>query len=124
METILFIILSISILFNVFLLVYLRYLIPQLYFVSQNINSLVRAVVQFRDHLQAVHELERFYGDETLRSLLRHSNGLVEVLDDFEDIYMLADDEEDKEDEEGENDNEHEERPDEGPEETASPETA
>ena len=118
METILLVVYVISILLNVFLFLYLRYLIPQIYFVSENINSLVKNVVQFRDHLNAVHELERFYGDETLGRLLRHSVGLVEVLDDFEDIYMLADEEE------GENDDEYEEGADEGQEEAASPETA
>jgi hypothetical protein len=40
------------------------------------------------------------------------------VLDDFEDIYILAAGEED------ENDDEYEEDADEGPEEAASPETA
>ena len=118
MEVALSIIFLISILLNVFLLVYLRYLLPRIYFVSENINSLVKSVVEFRDHLNAVHELERFYGDETLGTLLAHSVGLVEVLDDFEDIYILAAGEED------ENDDEYEEDADEGPEEAASPETA
>ena len=118
MEVALSIIFLISILLNVFLLVYLRYLLPRIYFVSENLNSLVKSVVVFRDHLNAVHELERFYGDETLGTLLKHSVGLVEVLDDFEDIYMLAEEEED------ENDDEYEEDANEGPEEAASPETA
>ena len=118
MEIALSIALLISILLNIFLFVYLRYLIPRIYFISENLNSLVKSVVEFRDHLSAVHELERFYGDETLGKLLKHSVGLVEVLDDFEDIYMLAEEEED------ENDDEYEEDADEGPEETASPETA
>jgi hypothetical protein len=118
METILFITLPISVLLNIFLILYLRHLIPRIYFISENLNSLVRSVVEFRDHLNAVHELERFYGDETLGTLLKHSVGLVEVLDDFEDIYMLAEEEED------ENDDEQEDHPDDGPEETTSPETA
>ena len=80
--------------------------------------------MRFRNHLNSVHELERFYGDETLGGLLKHSVAVSEVLDDFEDIYMLVDDEEDEEDEEDENDDEYEEDADEGPEETASPETA
>jgi hypothetical protein len=51
-------------------LVYLRFLLPRIYFVSENINSLVKSVVEFRDHLCDVHELERFYGDRHLSTLL------------------------------------------------------
>ena len=84
--------LTVSVLVNIFLVAYTRYLLADLSFVSENINSLVKTVVDLRGHLSEVYELERFYGDPTLEELLRHSTQVVEVLEDFEDIYELVED--------------------------------
>ena len=65
---------------------------------SENIGALFKMVVGFRNHLSDVYELERFYGDQTLESLLRHSSDLVEVLEDFEEIYSLSEEDLDEED--------------------------
>jgi|TARA_R110000824_G_scaffold79747_3_gene200794 hypothetical protein len=106
METIVIIIMSVSLVVNVFLLSYVRYLLGELVIlmgdlssVSENINSLVKTVISFKDHLSEVHKLERFYGDQTLENLLRHSMQLVEILDDFEEIYALTETEDDLEEE-------------------------
>ena len=75
--------------FNVFLIWYCRGLLGRLLYVSDNMTTLVEEVVYFHEHLSSVHELEVFYGDETLGNLIRHSNGLIETLEDFEEIYTL-----------------------------------
>ena len=82
-----------SIGFNIFLLWYCRGLLRRLFYVSDNMTTLVEEVVSFHDHLSSVHELEVFYGDETLGNLIRHSTGLIETLEDFEEIYTLFDEE-------------------------------
>ena len=97
MEFIILILLIVSILANIFLVSYVRFLLEQLSFVSENINSLVGSVVELRNHLSEVYELERFYGDQTLEDLLRHTSAVTETLQDFEDIYMLVESEEDEE---------------------------
>jgi hypothetical protein len=97
MEFIILILLIVSILANIFLVSYVRFLLEQLSFVSENINSLVGSVVELRNHLSEVYELERFYGDQTLEDLLRHTSAVTETLQDFEDIYMLVESKEDEE---------------------------
>ena len=97
MEFLLSILLFLSIVVNIFGFNYVRYLLGELSFVSENIGSLFRTVAEFDNHLSDVYELERFYGDQTLESLMRHSSELVEVLQDFEEIYSLTEDQLDEE---------------------------
>ena len=78
---------------------------------SENFGALFKMVVGFRNHLSDVYELERFYGDQTLESLLRHSSDLVEVLEDFEEIYSLSEEELDEEDIVGDEETDDQEAP-------------
>ena len=91
------IIASISGLLNIFLVWYVRNLLSQLYFVASNLSGLVDETISFRGHLSSVYELETFYGDETLAGLLVHVGQYSETLSDFEEIYILADEEDLKE---------------------------
>ena len=86
-----------SALLNIFFIWYVRNLLSQLYFVSNNLSGLVDETISFRDHLSSIYELETFYGDETLSGLLVHVGQYSETLSDFEEIYILADEEELKE---------------------------
>lgn len=84
-------VLALSISLNIFLIWYCRNVLRRMIFISDHMATLVEEVVSFHNHLSAVHELEIFYGDETLGDLIRHSTGLVETLEDFEEIYTLFD---------------------------------
>tara|TARA_R110000822_G_scaffold238178_1_gene368407 strand:- start:197 stop:544 length:348 start_codon:yes stop_codon:yes gene_type:complete len=86
-----------SIAFNTFFIWYIKNLLSQLYFVTSNLSGLVDETISFRDHLSSIYELEVFYGDETLASLLAHVGQYSETLSDFEEIYTLLDEEELKE---------------------------
>lgn len=88
-ELIFTILFALSILLNIFLIWYCRNLMFSLYDVSNNMQALVEEVLSFDQHLNNVHELEVFYGDETLGNLIRHSRGLTETLEDFAEIYTL-----------------------------------
>ena len=92
-----------SALLNIFFIWYVRNLLSQLYFVSNNLSGLVDETISFRDHLSSVYELETFYGDETLAGLLAHVGQYSETLSDFEEIYTLLD-EEDLEEDDGDDD--------------------
>ena len=96
------IIASISGLLNIFLVWYVRNLLSQLYFVANNLSGLVDETISFRGHLSSVYELETFYGDETLAGLLVHVGQYSETLSDFEEIYILADEEDLKENDDDE----------------------
>jgi hypothetical protein len=45
--------------------------------------------------------MEMFHGDETIRFLIQHTNSLLDVLEDYSDIYLMTEpialDEEDEE---------------------------
>jgi len=81
----LYFILCTSIVFNVFFIWYIRNLLSQLYFVANNMSDLVDETISFRDHLSSVYELEMFYGDETLRHLIRHAKDITDVFDAYDD---------------------------------------
>tara|TARA_R100001594_G_C3935406_1_gene239260 strand:+ start:240 stop:590 length:351 start_codon:yes stop_codon:yes gene_type:complete len=101
MELFILILLVVFLTSNVFFIFYIRYLLGNLSFISENIGSLVKVVADLRKHLSDVYELERFYGDPTLENLLKHSVEVAEILEDFEEIYSLVDTaEEESEDEE------------------------
>ena len=89
----LIIFLIISVLMNIFLVWYCRNLMISLYDVSENMQVLVEEILLFDEHLNNVHEMETFYGDETLGNLIRHSKSLIDTLEDFAEIYTLFDQE-------------------------------
>ena len=86
-----------SLLLNVFFIWYFRNLVSRLRFISENLGDLVEETISFRDHLESVHELEMFYGDETLSGLIDHVGEYSETLVEFEEIYTLLDEDEEEE---------------------------
>ena len=83
------IICGISILLNCFLIWYIREILTKLLFISENQQRLSEVLTSFSSHLDSIYELETFYGDETLQSLMAHSNSLLDTLEDFREIYTL-----------------------------------
>jgi len=92
LEIILSAILFLSVLFNVGLIVYVRAAIVRLLSVSEELGDLQEMTNAFAKHLKTVYELEMFYGDETLNSLLHHAVSFNEYLETFEYIYSLTED--------------------------------
>ena len=82
--------LVISVTVNVFLFWYLRKVINKLLFVSENLSDLVEIINNYKKHLGDVYKLEMFYGDQTLEFLMQHTNGLIDILKDYEDVYSIA----------------------------------
>jgi len=73
-----------------FLIWYIRKLLSRLLYVSENISDLVDMIEVYSGHLKNVYGLEQFYGDESLRLLIDHTNSLLEMLEGYEDIYALS----------------------------------
>lgn len=93
--------LILSIVGNVFAFWYIRKLLAKILFVSQNLTDLVDLLTTYRNHLQRLFQLEMYYGDETMKFLIKHTRSLLDVLEDYSDIYKLTEplelDEEDEE---------------------------
>lgn len=85
---------GISILLNCFLVWYIREILTKLLFVSENQQKLSDALHSFSNHLNAIYELETFYGDETLSALIEHMKSVTEEIEEYESIYTLIDEEE------------------------------
>ena len=79
---------------NVFFVFYLKWLLKNFNFLSENVYSLLESVDTFSNHLSAVYELETFYGDETLQNLLLHAKQVSDEIKIYKDIYTLTNSEE------------------------------
>ena len=90
LEIILSAILAISMILNVGLVAYTRAAIIRLLSLSEELGDLQEMVNAFASHLKIVYELDSFYGDETLSSLLQHAISFNEQLETFEYIYLLT----------------------------------
>ena len=87
----------VSILLNCFLIWYIRGILIKLLFVSENQQDLSNALISFSNHLNTIYELETFYGDETLSSLIEHMKDVIEAIEEYESIYTLIEEEEEEE---------------------------
>ena len=93
--------LILSIVTNILALWYIRKLLAKVLFVSQNLTDLVDLLGTYRNHLKRIYSMEMFHGDETVKFLIQHTNSLLDVLEDYSDIYLMTEpialDEEDEE---------------------------
>ena len=88
--TLLIISLVISVALNGLLLWYIRKMLSKLLYVSDSIGSLLVTAKNFSNHLDGLHAMEMYYGDETLGALIKHSKQVIEDIKEFEDIYELT----------------------------------
>lgn len=84
LSIILSILLVLLIIFNAFLLWFTYNLTRQIRYYDDELRDIVGIVKNFTEHLDAVHEMEMFYGDETLRDLLRHSKEIVNTFSSYD----------------------------------------
>tara|TARA_B100000085_G_scaffold278277_1_gene299847 strand:- start:344 stop:637 length:294 start_codon:yes stop_codon:yes gene_type:complete len=73
-----------SFLLNIFSFFYIRWLLKSLQSINEEMVGLYSTIKEYSNHLNSVHELEMFYGDETLKSLMDHTRDLsssIESLD-------------------------------------------
>jgi hypothetical protein len=65
---------------NLLAIFYVRWLLKTIAVINKDIEDLTLLISEFSDHTKSIHELEMFYGDETLRSLIDHASQLSEKL--------------------------------------------
>ena len=54
----------------------------------EGIEELKEAMEIYVSHVNVVNEMEMFYGDETLRKLIRHGSALVETFEEYKIDYF------------------------------------
>tara|TARA_Y100000310_G_C20176238_1_gene575969 strand:- start:195 stop:596 length:402 start_codon:yes stop_codon:yes gene_type:complete len=102
-------ILGLSIILNGILLIVLFGLVPFLlylstliniffvWFIIKNLNEMddiredllynLESIESFSDHLDQLHEMEAFYGDQTLQDLIGHSRRVINDIVDLQEKY-------------------------------------
>ena len=90
LEIVLSAILAVSIILNIGLFVYTRAVVVRLLSIAEELWDLQQMIDSFAEHINQVYELEMFYGDQTLESLLNHAISFNEQLETFEFIYSLT----------------------------------
>ena len=86
------ILLSISVIINIVMVFYVKWVLNNYREVVLGLENIGNLIAEYVIHLKSVYELEMFYGDDTLSSLLEHGKQIVEKL---EDIELLGENDED-----------------------------
>ena len=63
------------------------YLIKKLLRINENLYGVLDSLGDYIIHLKDVYSMDRFYGDETLNGLLKHSQDVREDLENFVEEY-------------------------------------
>ncbi len=88
------IILLLSMCANIFLVWFAWKSIKQIAEYDEELTEISQIMKNFTNHLKGVYEMEMFYGDETLRHLLRHSNEIISSFENY-DLLLKEDDNDD-----------------------------
>jgi len=83
--------LLISFISNLILVWYIRKLIQEFKFISGNVGTTTESLNDFVGHLERLYELETYYGDESLKSLIVHSKELLDDIRGFETVISSID---------------------------------
>jgi len=84
--------LALSVVLNVVFTWYIIQLLKRFLTFQEELDTFSERLEEYRDHIEIVHGLERFYGDETLSNLLRHSKALVEECQGFQGVLRQEED--------------------------------
>lgn len=83
--------LGVSVVVNMILIRLASWQSNDLAIVSDNIGDLVDIVDSYRAHLKKVYELDSFYGDETLKGLMEHTNAIRTLLEEqYGDVTSIT----------------------------------
>ena len=86
------IIIVISLIINFGLILYARWLIKILQVKEEETTNISEIVAEYVAHVKSHHEMEMFYGDSTLNSLIEHGTSLVERVENLEYILYERED--------------------------------
>ena len=76
--------LFLSLVLNVSLLWYIKKYLDKQRKLEDDVVDIVNKIDLFNSHIENLHELELYYGDENLQKLMEHSNELINYFIDFQ----------------------------------------
>ena len=92
--------LTLSVSFNVLMIWYATKLLGTMRFVQENAEAIQVISEDFKEHLDAVNQMEMYFGDETLSELLKHAEHVSTQISTLNEI--LEDEAEEDEEQEKE----------------------
>jgi len=92
--------LALSVSFNVLMIWYATKLLGTMRFVQENAEAIQVISEDFKEHLDAVNQMEMYFGDETLSELLKHAEHVSNQISTLNEI--LEDEAEEDEEQEKE----------------------
>ena len=92
--------LTLSVSFNVLMIWYATKLLGTMRFVQENAEAIQVISEDFKEHLDAVNQMEMYFGDETLSELLKHDEHVSTQISTLNEI--LKDDAEEVDEQEKE----------------------
>ena len=75
----------VSIVLNIVFVIVILLLVRRSLDLYSRIEESFFAIESFRDHLDIVHNMDTFYGDETLGALIEHSKDLSDFLSEVQE---------------------------------------
>jgi len=72
---------------TVVLVWYIRQLFRNIIYINENHKDLLAMLENYSSHIESVHEMEMFYGDETLANLIRHSKEMTQEVGRFVRVF-------------------------------------
>ena len=79
---------------NIMLALYVRWLLKVLAAINEDMTNLNSMVLEFKNHIQSIYEMEMFYGDNTLKALLDHATNLSERIENLDLVLNVQSPEE------------------------------
>lgn len=83
--------LYVSVLFNGVMLWFSIGTLRQTNEFENDVTELLESASQLQTHIETIHEMEMFYGDETLQGLIDHTREIVEEIDFYKTKYSELD---------------------------------
>jgi len=85
--------LAISVVLNIVFIWYIIQLLKRFLTFQEELDVFSETLEEYKNHIDIVNNLERFYGDETLANLLRHSKALVGECQNFQRVLRQEEEE-------------------------------
>ena len=82
------ILLACSVIVNVLLIWYITQLLRRFLSFQEDLDEFAIKLEEYEEHINIINGLERFYGDETIADLLRHSKNMVAHCKQFQNILL------------------------------------
>ena len=92
--------LTLSVSFNVLMIWYATKLLGTMRFVQENAEAIQVISEDFKQHLDAVNQMEMYFGDETLSELLKHAEHVSTQISTLGEMMEIQDEAEEDEQEE------------------------